>query len=53
VADLEIFRGCFGFIEMPAKLEAKTKKTNKKSHHQLVLLAAASLPFSIAPKPTH
>jgi len=54
VADLEIFRGGFSFTKMPAKLEVTTKKNCR---HQLFesffLLAAASLSFNTAPKPTH
>ena len=42
VADLE-------GVSALQKLEVKTKE---KSHHQFFELAAASLPFSTAPKPT-
>ena len=54
VVDLEIFRGGFRFTKMPAKLEVNTKKKKViTSFLSYFLLAAASLPFSTAPKPTH
>ena len=35
VVDLEIFRGGFSFTKMPAKLEVKTKKTERLQQHVL------------------
>jgi len=53
VVDLEIFRGGFSITKTPAKLEVKTKKKVITSFLSHFLLAASSLPFSTAPKPTH
>jgi len=55
VADLEIFGEGFSFKKMPAKTwsEDQKKKRVITSFLSHFLLAAASLPFSTSPKPTH
>ena len=53
MADLEFLEGVSALPKTPAKLEVKTQKKVVTSSLSHFLLAAASLPFSTAPKPTH